>query len=210
CSIARLQFLARLPNLKTLNLYNNPFPSLEGVQVLAGLESIELGFTPATSLLPLNALPRLQSIELSGRPVALLQQLQRPDKLRKLVMRSAEMPNMQALAPFTQLEILDLASNQIQELRLETMPRLINLNVSANPLLSIEALRQAKALSELNISDTQVTNLDPLRNIRLNSFRADRIPLGRTTTKTVSNCPQSGLSHLIRVFCLTEAEAPSP
>jgi uncharacterized protein YjbI with pentapeptide repeats len=102
----RLDLLAGLANLHSLDLTNTQVSDVAPLARLANLHSLYLRNTQVSDVAPLASLANLQRLDLGGTQVSDVAPLARLDNLRKLDLRYTQVRDVSALAGLTGAEIL--------------------------------------------------------------------------------------------------------
>lgn len=182
--------------------------ALQGLQ----LKALDLGMTKVDDLSPLVGMP-LQRLDLESTPVSNLEAL-RDMPLQVLKMQQTSVTDFQVLdgMPLQQLNVLDLpfrnedllyvakapletlwlAGTQVTELARIPLDNLESLDIERTAVSRLDVLSTSPRLVRLNIAETKVTDLTPLRGLRL-----QRITL---TPQTIT----TGMEYLRKMSTLQE------
>jgi hypothetical protein len=118
------QIKDQYPNIKSLNLSNNPIEVIENLELLTTLLSLNISHNKLTSMNGLNAAKNLETIDVSSNQISTC------DGISKL----------------TSLKTLNLSKNQISDLsqieKLRQNVSLKELNLIGNPVTQIENYRE--------------------------------------------------------------------
>ena len=169
CGIYDLSFLATLRNLRTLYLPDNRINDLTPLTGLSQLKTLYLDDNPLTDLTPLALLPNLsmlsiQGVEIADYVLADLQESMPGCRIFSDSVVEAARPITLGGTAFTEdVEVLDLSWRGITDIsRLSYCLQLRDLNLSGNPLESLNTLSGLPKLTVLNLSATGLTDEDLL------------------------------------------------
>lgn len=191
--------IATLKNLKVFYAAENDIEDLTPLENLANLERINVNKNPIADFTPLRKARNLQELKMLS-PLFIEEQSEdffefltnHPNletlhanifqhvntepiatliHLKDLNLKLRDVPDINFLAPLTQLEIVELTSQSIYiEEKLTSIDPLksaVNmkvLKVSGNKIHSIEPLRHMNQLVELDISINNITSLEPIKD----------------------------------------------
>jgi len=168
--------LAALTQLTSLNLWNNQIGD-EGAASLAALTQLtslnllnnQIGAQGAAAL---AALTQLTTLDLSGNQIGA--------------------QGAAALAALTQLTTLDLRGNQIGDegaAALAALTQLSRLDLSNNPVVETTPFASLRRLTSLNLMETKVQDLSPLRPLLERGLEAKWDEYEAENGINVYNCP---------------------
>lgn len=167
--ITDLKPLRRLTNLTMLDCSNTNIKSLDGIQFLTGLRELDCSNNDnLNSLEYIAGLVNLESVNCGNTMVKSLAPLTYLKKLRKLDAHFCTINKLGTIGELKSLTYLDLSENQ-SLFSLEGVQKLTQLaefNCSQTNISDLKPLENMKALEVLNIADTRVTTLRPLQNVR--------------------------------------------
>ena len=150
--------------LKSLVLINCP---VENIEVLRGmlLDKLNLERTLVSNI---NALRGMRLRYFNGthtriKSIAPLKDM----PLKALVMNHSSLNNIGALKTISP-EVLEMNGTLISALPEMNVERLERLNISDTTIKDLSRLKDAKKLKDISFSNTQVTNISPLKGIKLN------------------------------------------
>lgn len=154
--------LAGLP-LEVLGLAGNP---IEDLSPLSGMPLLELDLerTQAADLQPLSGMP-LRSLWLNQTPVADLAPLTGAP-LTQLSLLGTKVTDLSPLAGLP-LESVWLNDTQVSDLSPLAQSPLVSLTLHHTPVSNIDIVRNWPGLRRLHLGESQVTDLSPLRGLRL-------------------------------------------
>ena len=167
--ITDLKPLKRLTNLTMLDCSNTNIKSLDGIQFLTGLRELDCSNNDNLSSLEYIAgLVNLESVNCGNTMVKSLAPLTYLKKLRRLDAHYCTINKLGTIGELKSLTHLDLSENQ-SLFSLEGMQKLTQLaefNCSETNISDLTPLSNIKTLESLNISKTRVTTLRPLQMSR--------------------------------------------
>lgn len=189
--IEDLEALPPLPALEGLNIRVTGSESPVGLRSLAGigdfpsLDTLRLSRPEVEDLSPLARLPNLRRLYVSSGSLTSLSTLPVLEALEELSMVGGELRTLERMPSLPNLTSLSLRSNELRDLEgIPRLPKLEKLNVEGNPLESLEALAPEAApgegpsprpeasdhpllpaLADLDISNTEVSDLSPIRHL---------------------------------------------
>lgn len=149
-----LQALGDMPKLESLVIRSSMVPD----------ETPDLGSLVRYRRLRTLELPKMRIRDL--RPLAALDRLERLNLAANLI--SLSDARLTPLAALTALESLDVSENKITDSDLESLvglSRLAELNLSLNPIHTLEPLARLRSLRVLSVAGTEITGLDPLAKL---------------------------------------------
>jgi serine/threonine protein kinase len=165
-----LDFLEHTAAIEKLNLYgsSHAFEDYQAVLHLKNLRELDLSANRQATDAKVNDLAVLTTLEKFTMElcpeVTTLDFLRNCKGLREINVRTClALQNMNALAAFTELEVLDLSGTPVSDIGfLNGARRLRELDLSGTQVTDISVLAEAVALERLNLSDTPITDLTPL------------------------------------------------
>lgn len=175
-----LRPLSRLPNLEKLELNGLPAPVIH-FSPLDKLKHLELKNSnkPEQSLNRLGTLPALEYLDLSNNSLHSLGYLlttgnadsgplSKFPKLKHLLLYNNQLDYITQIASFTEIEILDLGSNDIRSATgLSALKKLSQLFIGSNMLDNIDFLNDLPQLTTLDVSNnTVISDFEGLKNLR--------------------------------------------
>lgn len=156
--IASLEFAKDWEHLRTLELWRNQIEDLSPINNLLELESLTVSENRIKNLDPLMTVANLSTLQLSGnKEIQTLTAVGLLPNLKRLHLRSTNLKNIDSLKDL-QLTILDLTDN---------------------PLTTLEPLRGNAFLSQLYVSATKVTDIDAIKDMP----NLSKLQLGNTAVK---------------------------
>lgn len=199
-------FLVSGNDVVEANLFRSGIRSVEALKGVP-LRSVDLGFTQVTDLSPLKEM-KLQMLILESTPVSDVSIIRgMPLKILKLqntkvtdfspiVGLPLEQLNLLNL-PFSDLtllrdmplEILWLAGTQVTDLAGLPTARLVSLDLERTAVSGIDSLATVSSLRRLNIAQTQVSDVTPLKDLRLERLvlTPERIRTGMEFLRTMKS-----------------------
>ena len=163
-----------LAALRVLNLSGAGIRDLSGLDFAVNLTGLDLSWNPLADLRILQALPSLETLKLDGMAVDPWQ-LAPMTWLRRLSLRDNGLYDVAALAPLTELVVLDIGNNEVGDLyTLVGLTQLEELRADRNRITDLAALSSLPRLMVLDIGDNEVGDLYPLIGLtQLEELRAD-------------------------------------
>jgi len=181
--------LSPLHGLPLTSLTINQAGHLVDISPLAGMNLISLDFGLCLSLKnlrPLADLPHLESLVIDSNNDSDISSLSRCTHLKTLKMNYTRVSDLTPLAHCVELEMLEAASNNIKDLTpLAGCLKLKTLIIQNNPVKNLTPL-QGLHLEELNLRDTHITDLSPLRGQPLKRLL---LPLSVDDLTPLAGCP---------------------
>jgi internalin A len=172
--------LASVPALEELDVSDSSISDLSPLAELAslqraqaegaakpgdvpGLRDIDLSRCPVESLEPLSRSPRLKRIDLSETRVTSLEPLHGIETLDSLTINGAPVRDMGAPGVFARIGFLYARDSALTNLRaLEPAPGLQAIDISNTPVSDLRPLRAACNCRTMMLRGTQVKNLAPI------------------------------------------------
>lgn len=165
CGISDLRFLAGLSGLRTLYLPDNRINDLTPLTGLGELRTVYLDRNPLTDLTPLTALPRLTTVSLKGVTIPeyvlsdLTEAMPGCHIFTDTVVEEARPVSLGGAAFAEDVETLDLSFREITDIsRLSQCLHLRELDLSGNPLGSLNTLSGLPKLTKLILRETGLTD----------------------------------------------------
>ena len=159
--------LARMTDLKALDLGGTQVRDVTPLRALGGLQSLNLQFVQISDLRPLSGLVGLRFLHLGGTEVRDLSPLAALLNLRELVLAVTQVSDLTPLAQLHQLISLDLGSTWVSSVRpLIGMTNLRILSLNGTPVSDVQPLGAMAALERLDLGGTQVSDVRPLTRLR--------------------------------------------
>lgn len=174
--------------IESLDLSNGYIKDLNGLQYFTNLKQLDVENNELTDLSPLAGLTNLEKLDVSGQFISSLYPISNLTSLISLDASENELVSLNFGTKLVDLQNLDISDNmlntldEIQELTslkkitasnnplnitdlycLKGMNQLSELNLSVCNLTSIEGI-QTDNLTELRLSNNQITDLEQLRN----------------------------------------------
>ncbi len=200
------KFLVSGNEIVEVNLFRSGVRKLDALKGLP-LRGVDLGFTPVTDLSPLSGM-KLETLVLENVPVSDISVIKgMPLKILKL--QNSKVTDFSALAglpleqlnvlnlPFSDLsllanmplEILWLTGTQVTDLSLVPSRKLVSLDIERTEVSSLDALASMSSLRRLNMASTPITDVTPLKNLRLERLvlTPDRIRTGMDELRKVKS-----------------------
>lgn len=144
-----MRVLKGLNGLKNLKIRNVTLANADALAELASLKTLDLGAVKTKGLGFISKMPSLENLNYMEFPHSNLESLSHP-KL-KVLMLASEGPRV----------VLD--GGRVQTIGVNTaLPALNKLSLRGNPLRDLKGIENLKALSELDITETRVSDLSPL------------------------------------------------
>jgi len=204
CDIHTLDFLEQTNAIESLNLLGSEhtFKDYKPLLHLKNLRELDITANKQATDRNLKDLASLTTLETFRMPmcteVTSLDFLRNSKGLKEIdVSGCSAIRNIDTLASFAQLEVLDLSSIPVSDIGfMKDAKKLRDLDLSNTQVTDISALAGVTSLERLNLSWTQVTDLSPL------------LPIIRATGMPLIELPE-GLSEEQRKT-LTEATTISP
>ncbi len=191
--------------LNYLLLANNKISSIDSLKRLPYLQTIDVSFNDFKDKVDIWGWANLVNLSLRGNKISSL------NLSANLVLNwiNAELNEIKDISTNQnyQLQTLYIGYNRLKTLdglQPEGLGATPFINVSYNPeLADLSALMKFDYIYYLNISNTAVDNLTPLRNVNFTGISMVNIPLAQMEHKTEDTCPKDALSLDIRNFCTT-------
>ncbi len=167
-----LSFIAALQNLKDLVLTGCSIGNIENLATVSGLVTLDLSDNAIRNLTALSSMTALEHLNLSHNAVDDLSALSALSSLKTL---DVSYNTLSAIAPLefcTALESINLAHNTIEDLApLQGCASLNTLDASYNKLTSANALAKFPSLVKLNLARNEITEIAELSTlVKLKDF----------------------------------------
>ncbi|RYZ79298.1 MAG: leucine-rich repeat domain-containing protein, partial [Proteobacteria bacterium] len=204
-------------DLQVLDVSFNNLTDLQGIESALSLSELTATANQLTSLDDLSQNKYLTYLSLGSNKINSIEGLKRIPYLRTIDMNSNDISGKVDISEWPNLRSLSLMANKISSINLSSNP-LLNwiglspdgfglspyINVSLNPQLrDLSSLLKFGYIYYLNISDTAVEDLSPLRNIDIYYAVINNIPLDQLDKKTNDNCPKDAVNIDVRNYCLS-------
>jgi Leucine-rich repeat (LRR) protein len=199
-------FLVSGNDIVEANLFRSGVRSIEPLRGMP-LRGLDLGFTRVTDLSPLEGM-KLELLVLENVPVSDITVIRgMPLKILKLqnskvtdfsVLQGMALEQLNVLnLPFSDLslvkdmplEILWLTGTQITDLSDIPSRRLVSLDIERTSVNSLDPLATVNSLRRLNIANTPISDVTPLKNLRLERIvlSPERIRTGMETLRSIKS-----------------------
>ena len=195
--------IARFPNVETLRVMNSAIVSFEGLEACPNIKKIDASLCRSLgSLRGLQNARKLEEMDVStthvywggeDRTPGRLASLRGLDNCESLVELNAighAITSMKGIEHCTRMRRLFLDRNRITRIEgLDGLPELAVLRVAGNPLDSLDGVQAAaRTLVSINLSDTAVRTLEPLRGFPvLDSVDAENTLV--SSLEPLGSCP---------------------
>ena len=185
---------------------NRSIASLEPLNKLSNLRELNISGTPVSDLMPLRNLNKLEILDISGTNVISLEPLRYCLRISQLTMKGAPVADLSVVSTFKNLTTLDISGTRVTSLEpVGELTNMKDLRLSRTKIRDLAPVAGLVNLEFLNISSTGVDNLAPLKDMsNLHILLCD-------STGIKSLGPLDNLSSLERLYCndspLTQAEA---
>ncbi len=189
-----LSFLMPLQHLIEINLSNNELKDISKLSQLPALQVIDLSANMLDSIQRWPALPHLKELNLSSTQISSIHKITPYIQITSLNISNNSIYNIDKIKDFKQLENLDISNNPLKSIevlsnmqhlkslkvsgvlspsiKLPTLATLEKLDVSSSTKLSTQtdtvsilSEKLINQLKELNLSNTQLQNLNILSNL---------------------------------------------
>ncbi len=187
----------KIVDSKSIDLSGNLMVSkLEPLAKLSHLTTINLSKTPVSDLMPLRNLNALENLDISGTQVSSLNPLKYCNYIRELQLSNTGITEISIVSSFPGLEVLDISDTDVSDLEpLAELTNLRTLLINNTPVRDLGPIRDMKKLQILNFSNTQVTDIKPLEY--LEALQA--VTFNQTDVNTLK--PLTDLPALERIYC---------
>lgn len=195
-ALSDLRPLAKLRQLRELDLSRTQVTDLSPLRNLAHLRSLNLSHTPVADLRPLRYCDALQALELSHTQIDDLDFVRDLPQLQRLSVAHTAITNPSPLARCQQLKELSLADTKIFQIdSLIHLRELAVLDISGTAIYNLKPLASLNNLRTLNAERTNLADLAALANVKgLRQLRVD-------STRVLTLDPLIGLKDLQKVYC---------
>ena len=150
--------LSDMPQLTTLYLDLSNLSALS-LPNMPKLTTLELGGSNLSAL-SLPNMPKLTTLTLGAKSISDISALSGLTQLTELNLYLSDTNTLAlSLSGLTQLTTLNVSGNSISEVSLSDMPRLTELNLAPNRIISVVSLSDMPQLTTLNLSDTNLSAL---------------------------------------------------
>lgn len=206
--ISNLEPLASCVHLRRLSLNGNPVRDLTPLAACSELEDLNLQDVPVEDLTPLERLPKLQSLGISDGQIPALKKVRELRALHELSLSLNPFDSFQDFPAMPQLRRIHSANVSTLE-GLRRFPELENLVNFSGEFSSLEPLQFLKRLTHMNVLESRVSDLTPLRGLfalrrlwlktsapRLNLSPLQDLPALHDVTIRCGNQDAAGLDNL--------------
>lgn len=194
--ILNIEPLARLDNLKLLDLSGTHITDLTPIRNLTELIELNLSETKVSDLSPLKYSVKLTRLNISNTAVNDISVLEKMKGLQNLQMRNTPVRDFIPLANLSALLHLDLSNTRLSDLApLNALSKLMELDISATLFQDMTPLTRLKKLNTLNIDSTYTSDIEVLGSL-------ENLEVLSANHTMISNLkPLLELAHLERVYC---------
>uniref|UniRef100_A0A0K0F6B8 Protein phosphatase 1 regulatory subunit 7 n=1 Tax=Strongyloides venezuelensis TaxID=75913 RepID=A0A0K0F6B8_STRVS len=155
-----------IPNLETLDLYDNQITAIKGLDKLTKLRVLDLSQNRIIKIEGLQNLVNLEELFLTYNKIKQIEGLENNIKLTQLELGCNRISKIENISHLTCMKKLHLGKNKIKVMEgFETMTQLEILGLAANRITKIENLTTLTNLQELHISEQGIESLDGLENV---------------------------------------------
>jgi hypothetical protein len=155
--------LARLRQLRLVEISDSPVTDLAPLGGLEHLEGVRLTSMPLVHVSPLGTLPRLKELDLSQTRVTDLAPLASAPALEVLSLDGTPVVDVTPLGEVTTLKFISLAFTQVRDVSpLKTLSKLHTLSLDSAPVSRISPLSVLPELDYIDISGTKVPTWDAI------------------------------------------------
>ena len=164
--IKDLSSLAKLKNLKFLNLASTGISDVSVLKELTYLERLDLYNNQISDITPLAGLTNLTYLGLPVNQISDITSLAGLTNLKDIDLWSNQISDITPLAALTNLTRLWLSGNQISDITpLAGITNLKILNIPGNQISDITPLAALTNLTSLRLSHNQIRDVTPLENL---------------------------------------------
>uniref|UniRef100_A0A0K0ENM9 MFS domain-containing protein n=1 Tax=Strongyloides stercoralis TaxID=6248 RepID=A0A0K0ENM9_STRER len=155
-----------IPNLETLDLYDNQISAIKGLDKLVKLRVLDLSQNRILKIEGLQNLPNLEELFLTYNKIKKIEGLENNLKLTQLELGCNKISKIENISHLVKMKKLHLGKNKIRVMEgFETMKELEILGLAANRITKIENLSPLSNLRELHISEQGIQSLEGLENV---------------------------------------------
>ncbi len=177
-----LEYIGRLPSLKTLQLSDCGLSTIAGLEFALGLENLnlenntvrditalagmtnltqlDLGHNALVSLEDVAKLTKLTALDVSYNAIVTTAPLALLTELRSLNVSGNGLMQLDGIESLTNLQVFEAANNKLVDIScLAACTNITHLDVSYNTLLEIEVAANFRNLQELNFSNNEVSSI---------------------------------------------------
>ncbi|MFD0587244.1 stalk domain-containing protein [Paenibacillus sp. GCM10027627] len=157
--------IAKLDQLQSITFINNQISDLSPLKELKKLRDLDLSQNLISDLSPLATIKSLQTLNLSANLIFDIEPLHDLDQMYRLYLYDNYIEDLTAVQAMDRLNLLDVTGNLVSDLSpISHMKSLSVLYVNHNPIQSVEPIQDLRIFS-LNISNSNVADLTPLKNL---------------------------------------------
>lgn len=166
-----LRIIQDFRNLERVNAEKNRLKTAAGLENLKDLEKLNLSHNALANIDALSELADLEDLDLSDNEIKNIAPLANLLRLRELNLRNNDITSLTALTNMTNLKKLDLHGNGF--------------------LKDLRPLHTLQEIETLDIGETGVVDLSPLKDLFLLELQMDKSTIAGFTSDKVSetNCP---------------------
>ena len=179
CSVSDLSFLAKLTQLTSLYLTNNPITDVAPLARLPQLTELDLTSTSISDVSPLARLTQLRFLWLFDTSVSDISALSSLTQLRRLSISGTSVSaDISALSSLTQLRRLHISGTSVSDISvLARLTQLTRLTLSRNTITDVSALSGLTQLTRLDLVDNDIPDVSPLVGLNLTGTEWDNTGL---------------------------------
>lgn len=167
--LQNIEDLRELSNLENLSLYNTAIKNVNPLQKLSKLKVLDVGLNKnIEDVNGISKLDSLQYVNLETDKINDVKFLGGLKNLKSLNLGENNISDIRSLSTLENLQYLNLNNNNIKDINaLGNLQKLTNLNLSQNIMLEdINILGKMTNLEELSITNTYVTSILPIKNLK--------------------------------------------
>ena len=162
-SAVDLLFIASLPKLEKLTLFDCGLSSIENLSALRTLTYLDLSNNSIRDISALSFMSNLLELDLSHNALDNLNALSSLSGLEKLNISYNSLSSIVPLASCTGLKELNVSNNTIPALTgIESLTALTKLDASFNSVAAVQELTACTELTQLDLSSNSLTDITPL------------------------------------------------
>ncbi|MBN1115399.1 MAG: hypothetical protein JXA66_08665 [Oligoflexia bacterium] len=170
-------------SLKRLDVSYNSIENLRGIQKLYFLEELNISYNLLSDLNGIEELAELRYLDVSGNLIKNPGEITKCGKLETLIAKNCELASLQELAPpaspgeapLKNLKVLDVSTNEIEELTpVSSFGNLRQLYINDNLLITLEGLANPQ-LRIIEANNNRISSVAGLLNANLNNLAVLRL-----------------------------------
>ncbi len=160
-----LEYIGKLPALKTLQLSNCGLSTLKGLEYATGLNTLNIGNNTIRDIAPLANMPNLKNLGMSHNALVSLEEISNLTQLEVLDVSYNAIVTTAPLAKLSNLTMLSVSGNGLMQLEgIESLTNLQTFEAADNKLVDISILAGCTQMQRLDVSNNTLLDISIVAN----------------------------------------------